>query len=199
MMSEFEDTSEIVMDLDAIAADLCAELDGVLSERGTVQQAPTHTNTQATVSLLRMPRSDALTDVYDGVSVLGSTHTKSLDPLNLFRYTAFAAMCSGTQAPTLGNHHLDCMAFAVAVMNGTALIASGQQLWSTDGILLEPLSLNEAKAHDDWGKWEEAMTNEMASMHKMSIFVLADIPADGKLISVCWVYKLKLNAQCQAT
>ena len=42
------------------------------------------------------------------------------------------------------------------------------------------------------------MINEMASMNKMKVFELADIPADGKLIGVCWVYKLKLDAQCRA-
>ena len=39
------------------------------------------------------------------------------------------------------------------------------------------------------------MINEMASMNKMNVFELAKIPADGKLIGVHWVYKLKLDAQ----
>ncbi|KAJ1018638.1 hypothetical protein NDA13_006329 [Ustilago tritici] len=91
------------------------------------------------------------------------------------------------------------MAFAITVMNGTTLIASGQQMQSADGILLEPLSLSEAKTRNDWHKWQEAMASEMDSMNKMNVFELADIPTDGKLIGVCWVYKLKLNAQQQAT
>ncbi|KAJ1041808.1 hypothetical protein NDA14_002149 [Ustilago hordei] len=121
MMAEIEDAGEIVMDLDAITADLRAELDMVSSKGGNIQQASTHTDTQENI-----------------ISVLGSTHTKSPDPLGLLGYTAFATTCSGTQAPTIGTHYLDCMAFAVAVMNGTTLIANGQQLRSTDGILLEP-------------------------------------------------------------
>ncbi|KAJ1592448.1 hypothetical protein NDA15_002511 [Ustilago hordei] len=33
----------------------------------------------------------------------------------------------------------------------------------------------------------------------MGVFELANIPADGKLIGVCWVFKLKLNTQRQET
>ncbi|SPC63850.1 uncharacterized protein UHOD_11350 [Ustilago sp. UG-2017b] len=194
MMAKIEEAGEVVMDLDAIAADLRAELDAAPSEEGHIQQALTHTDTQD-VPLLETPRSDAVPDVYDGVSVLGSTCTESPDPLDLLGYTALAATCSGSQAPTISSHHLDHMAFAVTVMNGTTLIASGQQLQSADSILLEPLSLNEAKTRDDWNKWKEAMINEMASMNKMNVFELAKIPADGKLIGIHWVYKLKLDAQ----
>ncbi|KAJ1585390.1 hypothetical protein NDA15_005779 [Ustilago hordei] len=77
----------------------------------------------------------------------------------------------------------------------TARNPSQQQIRSADGILLEPLSLNEAKTCDDWYKWQEAMVSEMDSMHKMNVFKLVDIPKSGKLISVQWVYKLKLDAQ----
>ncbi|KAJ1027735.1 hypothetical protein NDA13_003190 [Ustilago tritici] len=198
LMAEVEEAGEVVMDLDAIAADLRAELDAAPSEEGHIQQVSTHTDTQD-MPLLETPRSDTVPDVYDGVSVLRSTRTESLDPLDLLGYTALAAICSGSQAPMISNHHLDRMAFAVTVMNGTALIGSGQQLRSANGILLEPLLLNEAKMRDDWNKWEEAMINEMASMSKMNIFDLANIPADSKLIGICWVYKLKLDAQHQAT
>ncbi|SOV04272.1 uncharacterized protein UDID_17049 [Ustilago sp. UG-2017a] len=137
----------------------------------------THAEAQENVSMLDIPRSDATADVYDSVSVLDSTCMESPDLSNLLGYTAFAATCSITsnsniQMPTVSSHHLDHMAFAATVMDGTALIASGQQLRSADGILLEPLSLNEAKAHDDWPKW---------------------------FIGVCWVYKLKLDTQRRAT
>ena len=39
------------------------------------------------------------------------------------------------------------------------------------------------------------MSTEMDSMRKMNVFKLVDIPTDGKLIGVRWVYKLKLDAQ----
>lgn len=68
-------------------------------------------------------------------------------------------------------------------------------MWSADGILLEPLLLSEAKTCDNWHKWQEAMASKMDSMNKMNVFELADIPTDSKLIGICWVYKLKLNAQ----
>ena len=85
------------------------------------------------------------------------------------------------------------------VKDRTTLIASSQQLQSADGVLLEPLLLNKVKLHDDWDKWQEAMASEMASMSKMDVFKLANIPVDSKLIGICWVFKLKLDAQRQAT
>ncbi|SAM82127.1 uncharacterized protein UBRO_20635 [Ustilago bromivora] len=145
--------------------------------------------------LLQTPRSDSVPSIYNSVSVLESDCTESPDPLDLPSYMAFTVTCSKTQATTLGSHHLDHMAFTVTVMNGTTLVASGQQLHSADGILLEPLSLNEAKLCDDWDKWQKAMINEMTSMNKMDVFELAEILPDGKLIGVLWVFKLKLDAQ----
>ncbi|KAJ1028005.1 hypothetical protein NDA13_003456 [Ustilago tritici] len=148
--------------------------------------------------MLKTPQSDATAVVYDNVSVLESNCMGSSDQFNPLGYMALAAMCSSTQVLTISSHHLNHMAFAVTVMNGVALIASGQQLHSTNRILLEPLLLNEGKAHNDWHKWQEAMASKMASMDKMNIFELADIPTDGKLICIQWVYKLKLDTQCQA-
>ncbi|CCF51121.1 hypothetical protein NDA11_005404 [Ustilago hordei] len=118
---------------------------------------------------------------------------------DLLSYMAFAATCVETHASTISNHHLNHMVFATTVMDGTALVASSQQICNADGILLEPLSLSEAKARDDWNKWYEAMVTEMASMTKMDVFELADIPTDDKLIGVCWVFKLKLDGQQRAT
>ncbi|KAJ1593814.1 hypothetical protein NDA11_003315 [Ustilago hordei] len=186
-------------------ADLQAELDAVLSEGGNTMQGlpPPHAKVQEDTLLLDTPHSDTTADVYDGISVLSSTHMALPDSMNLLGYMAFAATCSITlnaniQMLAANSHHLDCMAFAVTVMEGTALNASGQQLQSADGILLEPSSLNEARACDDWPKWQEAMASEMTSMHKMKVFELADTPVDGRLIGIHWVYKLKLDAQCHA-
>ncbi|UTT91596.1 hypothetical protein NDA17_005640 [Ustilago hordei] len=152
LMSEIENMGKIIIDLDAIAANLHAELDITSSQAKNSTEDP----------------------------------------------TSLAVMCSGTGTIMISNHHLDQMAFATTVMNGATLIASGQQMQSADGILLEPLSLNEAKAHDDWHWWKEAMDSEMVSMDKMNIFELANIPMDSKLISVQWVYKLKLDTQHRA-
>ena len=51
MMAEIEDAGEIIMDLDAITADLRAELDMVSSKGGNIQQASTHTDTQENMLL----------------------------------------------------------------------------------------------------------------------------------------------------
>ncbi|SYW81439.1 uncharacterized protein UBRO2_04309 [Ustilago bromivora] len=153
------------------------------------------TNTLENVPLLETPRSDATADMYDNFSILKPKCTESPDPLDLLGYMTFAAACSNTQAPTISGHHLDHMAFVVTVVNGTALIASGQQMHSADGILLEPLSLSEAKTCDNWHKWQEAMASKMDSTHKMNVFELTNVPTNSKLIGVHWVYKLKLDAQ----
>ncbi|CCF53009.1 hypothetical protein NDA11_005756 [Ustilago hordei] len=142
--------------------------------------------------LLETPRSDATAEIYDDISILETPHTESPGPVN---YMAFTMACSDKQAPTISNHHLDHIAFATTVMAGAALIASRQQMCSANGILLEPLSLNEAKTCDDWYKWQEAMVSEMNSMCKMNVFELVDVPKNGKLIGIRWVYKLKLDAQ----
>ncbi|SPC66777.1 uncharacterized protein UHOD_11428 [Ustilago sp. UG-2017b] len=167
IMADIEEAGEIVMDIDAIAADLQADPDAVQSEGGDTMQDLTHAEAQENVSMLDTPHSDATADVYDSVSVLDSTSMESPDLSNLLGYTAFAATCSITsnsdiQMPTVSSHHLDRMAFAATVM-------------------------------------DEAMASEMTSMHKMNVFELADIPADGRLISFCWVYKLKLDTQRRAT
>ncbi|UTT89912.1 hypothetical protein NDA17_000915 [Ustilago hordei] len=164
-MTAIEEAGEIIIDLDAIAANLRVDLEVMI---------------------------DATADVYDDISMLETPHTESPGPVS---YTAFTTACSDTLAPTISDHHLDRMVFVTTVMTSTALIASGQQICSADGILLEPLSLNEAKTRDNWYKWQEAMVSEMDSMHKMNVFELVDIPKSGKLISVRWVYKLKLDAQ----
>ncbi|UTT89748.1 hypothetical protein NDA17_004167 [Ustilago hordei] len=187
LMAEIKVASETIVDIDAIAVDLEAELDATQSKKGDVMQEPPHINTLDTVPLLETPRSNAIADVYDDVSVIEHD------------FASFAATCLETLTMTIRNYYIDHMAYAVTVINGTTLIASGQQLRSTDSILLEPSSLNEAKLCNDWHKWQEAMESEMRSMSKMGVFELANIPADGKLIGVCWVFKLKLNTQRQET
>ncbi|KAJ1585839.1 hypothetical protein NDA12_002285 [Ustilago hordei] len=182
LMAEKEAASKTVVNIDAIAVDLEAELDATQSKRVDAMR-----ESLDTAPLLETPHSDAIADVYNDVSTIEH------------EFASFTVTCSEMLATTISNHYIDHMAYAVTVMNGTALIASGQQLCSADGILLEPSSLNEAKICDNWYKWQEAMESEMRSMNKMDVFELANVPVDGKLISVCWVFKLKLNAQRQAT
>ncbi|SAM82283.1 uncharacterized protein UBRO_20657 [Ustilago bromivora] len=187
LMAEIEAASETVVDIYVIATDLEAELDATPSERGNTMPDLPHTNALDTTPLLETPRSDAIADVYDNISMIEHG------------FTAFATTCSKTLATTISSHHIDHMAYAVTVMNRTTLITSSQQLQSADGVLLEPLLLNEAKLCNDWDKWQGAMTSEMASMSKMDVFELANNPADTKLIGVHWVFKLKLDTQRRAT
>ncbi|UTT94292.1 hypothetical protein NDA17_007422 [Ustilago hordei] len=134
MMNAIEEAGEMVINLDAITADLGAELDVAMSEGGiTIQDLM---NTLGNVPLLETPHSDAMADMYDDISILEPICTESPGPLS---YMAFATACSDTQAPTISNHHLDHMAFAVTMMNGTTLVASRQQMHSANGILLEPV------------------------------------------------------------
>ncbi|SAM83158.1 uncharacterized protein UBRO_20739 [Ustilago bromivora] len=127
-----------------------------------------------------------------------SPSSETSDPLDMLSFTAFAMSCTTKPAMKTLGHYLNQIAFATVMMNRVALVASGQQLCSADGILLEPSSLSEAQKQDNWTKWKEAMNVDMDSMQKMDVFKLVDLPTDGKLIGVRWVYKLKLDAQrCQ--
>ncbi|SYW86271.1 uncharacterized protein UBRO2_05991 [Ustilago bromivora] len=125
-MAEIEATGEIVVYLDAITADLEAELDAVSSEEGNILHNLTQTADPESMSLLETPRSDTAANVYDDVSVLELARIGSSDQSDPPGYTAFAATCSETMALTIGSHHLDGMEFAVKVINGMALVTSGQ-------------------------------------------------------------------------
>ncbi|KAJ1598936.1 hypothetical protein NDA14_005726 [Ustilago hordei] len=178
-MTAIKEAGEIIIDLDAIATNLRADLDVTTSEGGN--HLPDLKSTLNSEPLLETPHSDAMAEIYDDVSILETPHTELPSPIN---YTAFTMACSDEQAPTISDHHLDRIAFATTVMAGATLIASRQQMHSANGILLEPLSLNEAKTCNDWYKWQEAMVSEMNSMCKMNIFELVDILKNGKLISI---------------
>lgn len=184
-MSEIQVAGEIAIDMDGICADLNAQLDDVSAEGGT----STDLDVSNTVSPLESPRLD----LYDNRTL------SSPDSLALFNFTAFATRCADKPATTYLGHYLDRIAFATTVMHGTALTASSQQLRSADGIFLEPSLLSEAQSQDNWIKWKEAMIVEMTGMQKMDVFELVDLPTDGKLIGVWWVYKLKLDTQRHTT
>ncbi|UTT91659.1 hypothetical protein NDA17_004390 [Ustilago hordei] len=131
---------------------------------------------------------------------MGPLHGATKFAYVLFIHDTYSSMiwARGLTNKSQASQEAAWMAFAAMVMDGAALVASGQQLHSANGILLELLSLNKATSCNDWNKWQQAMIDEMASMNKMDIFELADILLDGKLIGVHWVFKLKLDAQQQA-
>ncbi|SAM82184.1 uncharacterized protein UBRO_20643 [Ustilago bromivora] len=155
-MSEIQEAGEITINMDAICTDLNDQLDDVMAEGGISTDLDVSNDT----SQLESPQLGLY-----GNYTLSSPKppsSKSSDPLALLSF----------------------MAFATRLMNGIALAASGQQLCSADGILLEPSLLSEAQNWDDWTKWKEAMIAEMDSMQKMDIFELVDLPTDGKLIGI---------------
>ena len=49
-----------------------------------------------------------------------------------------------------------------------------------------PTTLEEAKSHSDWPKWEEAMNEEIATLCNLNTWELNHLPSDWKLISCCW-------------
>ncbi|KAJ1582935.1 hypothetical protein NDA12_005851 [Ustilago hordei] len=110
MMMEIEEAGEVIVDLDAIAADLDAELNATVARGGSTIQDP---NTMMSIPLLETPCSDAMDDVYDNVSILNSVlepdadHAELSNPLASPGYTAFAAACSNTQGPMVSDNHLD--------------------------------------------------------------------------------------------
>src|ERR1700692_558128 len=55
----------------------------------------------------------------------------------------------------------------------------------------EPPSYRHAKGDPDWPKWLEAMRYEHESLTKNKKWSLVDRPADRKILSGKWVYKLK--------
>ncbi|KAJ1029743.1 hypothetical protein NDA13_002986 [Ustilago tritici] len=179
--------------MDAIHADLNGQLDDTTAEGGTDTNPEAFTDT----SQLESPQFDPYNKYT--LSTPKSPSSESSDPLGMLSFTAFATSCATKPATKTLGHYLDQIAFATVVMNGVALVASGQQLCSADGILLKPSSLSEAQKRGNWMKRKEAMNVKMDSMQKMDVFELVDLPMDGKLIGVQWVYKLKLDAQRCAT
>lgn len=55
----------------------------------------------------------------------------------------------------------------------------------------EPTYYAEAKASEDWEKWDLASDDEMDSLIKNGTWVLVKRPKDRKVISCKWLYKLK--------
>lgn len=128
--------------------------------------------------------SDDSGDIEDDGSESGN---ESEDPIDFLTHVP---------APTNSSERL---ATAFIVTHDAMAMAAGQTLRSADGVLLEPLTLAEAKRRDDWGKWRAAMEEEMAAMESMEVWDVVEPPADAKLVSSRWVFKLKLDEQRRAS
>jgi hypothetical protein len=57
----------------------------------------------------------------------------------------------------------------------------------------EPASTKEAMRRSDWPQWKASMDEEMASMRKMGVYNLVDLPPGKKAIRAKWVYKAKTD------
>ena len=55
----------------------------------------------------------------------------------------------------------------------------------------EPLSLEDALAHDHW---VEAMKSELESIYKKNTWELCDLPKGRKVVAIKWIYEVKRNA-----
>ncbi|KAK1427083.1 hypothetical protein QVD17_15766 [Tagetes erecta] len=57
--------------------------------------------------------------------------------------------------------------------------------------MIEPLSYKEALESAEKGKWLQAMTEEMESLHQNKTWVLVDRPKDKRVVDSKWLYKVK--------
>ncbi|SYW81899.1 uncharacterized protein UHO2_00403 [Ustilago hordei] len=139
-MSEIQEASEIVIDMDAIHTNLHHQLDEAMAKGGTSTNPGDSDNTSQLESLQFGSHDDYT------LSRPKSLDSRVPDPLTLCNYTALATRCTvGPMTKVLGNY-FDWMAFAATVIDGVALTASRQQLQSADGVLLELLLLSEVKS-----------------------------------------------------
>lgn len=61
----------------------------------------------------------------------------------------------------------------------------------------EPASYCEAMKSQDKKFWQEAIQNELKSMHELCVWEFADLPPGRKAIDSKWVFKIKTNPQEQ--
>ena len=59
---------------------------------------------------------------------------------------------------------------------------------------LEPTTINEAKMHLDWPKWDDAIQAKLKSLADVHTWNMVEHPKDVNVISCKWVFKIKKNA-----
>ncbi|CCF50241.1 uncharacterized protein UHO2_06258 [Ustilago hordei] len=140
IMSEIQEASEIVIDMDAIHTDLHHQLNEATAKGGTSTTPGDPNDT----SQLESPQFSSHNDYM--LPRPKSLDNKMPDPLTLCSYMALTTRCTIGPTTEALDHYFDQMAFVATVMDGVALTASSQQLRSTDGILLKLLLLSEVKS-----------------------------------------------------
>ncbi|PIL29342.1 hypothetical protein GSI_09393 [Ganoderma sinense ZZ0214-1] len=79
-------------------------------------------------------------------------------------------------------------------ISGAAMAA---QMADTEG--LDPRSLEEARRHPEWPRWEEAMLEELRALEAHGIWVLEAPPPGANIISCRWVFHAKKDAAGNVT
>ena len=59
---------------------------------------------------------------------------------------------------------------------------------------LEPTTINEAKMHPDWPKWDDAIQAKLKSLANAHTWNMVEHPKDVNVVSCKWVFKIKKNA-----
>jgi len=65
---------------------------------------------------------------------------------------------------------------------------------TADSEALEPRNLAEAKRRPDWPLWEQAIREELATLHTAGTWTLEHAPPGANVISSKWVFKAKKDA-----
>ena len=60
---------------------------------------------------------------------------------------------------------------------------------------LEPASLAEAKRHPDWPDWEQALAEELTTLHEAGTWEIVEPPPGVNIVGSKWVFKAKKDAE----
>ena len=61
----------------------------------------------------------------------------------------------------------------------------------TDVEGLDPLTIEEARAQDDWAKWDKAISKELTSLEDVRTWDVVECPDGVNIIGCKWVFKIK--------
>ncbi|KAE8224041.1 hypothetical protein CF319_g3014 [Tilletia indica] len=90
--------------------------------------------------------------------------------------------------------HTVWIAFAESLEDAIFGLAVGT---TTDGVLLEPKNVEEAKARGgkEWEAWKKAMEEELGQLSKMGTWKLVPRPPGRKIVGCKWVLKVKTDSE----
>ncbi len=65
---------------------------------------------------------------------------------------------------------------------------------TADSKVLKPCNLGEVKCRPDWPLWEQAIHEELATLHTTGTWTLEHVPPGANVIGSKWVFKAKKDA-----